>query len=55
MPETQAENFRRKAAECLRKAEQAAGSVDKQTWLKLADDWGKLARGEDLNQEWQSI
>jgi len=27
--------------------------VDKDAWLKLADDWDKLARGMDLNEEWQ--
>jgi hypothetical protein len=55
MPETQAVKFRRKAAECDRKAQEAAGSADRQAWLKLAEDWARLARGEDLNQEWLRI
>jgi hypothetical protein len=55
MLETQAMKFRRKAAECGRKAQEAAASGDKVAWLKLAEDWRKLARGEDLNQEWQRI
>ena len=35
MPETQAVKFRRKAAECDRKAQEAAGSADRQAWLNL--------------------
>jgi hypothetical protein len=47
------EEFRRKASECRRKAAGAAGSVDKDAWLKLAEDWDKLPRAEDLKREWQ--
>jgi hypothetical protein len=46
--ESLAEKYRREAAECRDKAERADNQVDKQSWLKLADDWGRLARGEDL-------
>jgi hypothetical protein len=35
------------ASDCRQKAEEAASSVDKEAWLKLADDWVKLARGEE--------
>jgi hypothetical protein len=26
--------------------------MDMDAWLKLAEDWDKLARGKDLRQEW---
>ena len=55
MPKTHAEKFRQNAVECHRKAEEAASAADKQAWLKLAEDWGALARGEGLNQEWQGM
>jgi hypothetical protein len=54
MHKIRAENFNGEAAECRRKAEEAA-SADKQAWLALAEDWSKLARGEDLIREWQRI
>jgi hypothetical protein len=54
MQKIRAENFHREAAECHRRAEEAGGE-DKQAWLALAEDWSKLARGEDLNREWQRL
>jgi hypothetical protein len=47
------EEFRRKAAECRRKAAEAGG-MDQDAWLRLAEDWDKLARGEDLKREWDA-
>jgi hypothetical protein len=47
MQENRAEKFRQQATECRRRAEQTAASVDKQTWLMLAEDWCKLAQAED--------
>ncbi len=35
------------ASHCRQKAEKTTSSVDKEAWLKLAEDWGKLARGEE--------
>jgi hypothetical protein len=55
MLETHAEKFRREAAECRHKAEEAICPVDRQAWLKLAKGWSRLARGEDLNQECQQL
>jgi hypothetical protein len=52
MHKIRAENFNREAAECRRRAEEAA-SADKQAWLALAEDWSKPARGQDLIREWQ--
>jgi hypothetical protein len=55
MPEILAERYRREAAACRLKAEETANSVDKEAWLKLGDDWDELARGADLNKEWQMM
>jgi len=54
MHEIHAETFRREAAECGQKAEEVA-RWGKRAWLKLAEDWDKLARGEDLYQESQRL
>lgn len=52
MQEIVAEEFRREAAECRLKAEEAANS-DKQAWLKLAGHGDDLTRGADLYQEYR--
>jgi len=36
------EEYRWKASECRRKAEEARHLVDKHAWLELAADWSKL-------------
>ena len=43
MAQTDAERFRLEAKECRRLAENARTEVDKEAWLRLADDWIKLA------------
>jgi hypothetical protein len=48
MPDIQTNKFRREAEECGRNAKQAMNPKDRDAWLRLADDWMKLARGEDL-------
>jgi len=53
MPEISAERYRREATACRLKAAETAIWVDKDAWLKLADDWDKLAQGMDLNEEWK--
>ena len=55
MQKIRAEKFRQQARECRRRAEQTAVSEDKKAWLALAEDWSRLARGEDLNREWQRM
>jgi hypothetical protein len=55
VPEIPAERYRREAAACRLKANETANSVDKAAWLKLGDDWDKLAHGADLNEEWQTM
>jgi hypothetical protein len=41
--ETDADRFRRKAADCREMAEEAVSAHDRETWLKLAVEWLKLA------------
>jgi hypothetical protein len=41
----QKNKFRREAEECRRSAKRP---IDRKAWLRLAVDWMKLARGEDL-------
>jgi hypothetical protein len=48
MPDIETDKFRREAKECRRNAEQARGPIDREAWLRLAEDWMKLARGEDM-------
>ena len=44
MPETYANRFLALAEECLEEAERARSPVDKEAWLKLAEEWMQLAR-----------
>ena len=37
------ERFRSEAKECRRLAERATCPIDKEAWLRLAEDWTKLA------------
>jgi hypothetical protein len=55
LKEHHAEKFRREAAECRRKALDATPSADRQAWLRLAEDWSKLAQGMELSREWQMV
>jgi len=50
MPDIEPDKFRREAKECWQNAEQARNPTDKEAWLRLAEDWMKLARGEDLKR-----
>ncbi|MEK9285264.1 hypothetical protein MTR72_37620 [Bradyrhizobium sp. ISRA442] len=43
MPKTDAERFRKEAEECRQMAARAINPADRDGWLKLADDWIKLA------------
>ena len=43
MAENDAERFRGEAKECRRLAERATSPIDKEAWLRLAEDWFKLA------------
>jgi hypothetical protein len=45
--------FRQKAEECRQQAEKSLSSFDKESWLRLADDWIKMAQeiGRRLRRE----
>jgi hypothetical protein len=47
MPDIEGDKFRREAEECRQNTEQATNPIDREAWLRLAEDWMKLARGED--------
>jgi hypothetical protein len=44
MAESEADRCRKKAEECRRLAEKAVSALDKETWLRVADEWLKLAQ-----------
>ena len=44
MTETEAMRFRKEAKECLREAERAVSPLDRESWLRMAKRWSKLAR-----------
>jgi hypothetical protein len=43
---SRAEQFRERVIECREHAEQSTDSVDKNYWLMLAEQWGKMAQEE---------
>jgi len=44
MPESDLDRFLNEAEECLRQSRMAVNKFDKGAWLKLAEEWMKLAR-----------
>ncbi|UPJ84459.1 hypothetical protein IVB16_21560 [Bradyrhizobium sp. 183] len=44
MTEIDANKFRKEAEECREQAAKAISADDKETWLRLAGDWMKLAQ-----------
>jgi hypothetical protein len=44
-----AEHYRQMAKDCRGHAERATNDLDRQAWLRLADDWEKLALGQKIN------
>ena len=47
MTDTNAERYRKQAEECRKLAEMSANQVDEKSWLRLADDWIKLAEADE--------
>jgi hypothetical protein len=43
MPNHDAERFRKQAQDCVEQAERAISPIDKETWLRVAEEWLKLA------------
>jgi hypothetical protein len=50
MSESDADRFRRQAAECVQEAEKSISPLDKETWLRVAAEWMKLAQSIDDRQ-----
>jgi hypothetical protein len=50
MKETEAEEFRKQAEECRQLAEQTVSPLDKEEWLRLADERIRLAREAEARQ-----
>jgi hypothetical protein len=42
-----ADDFRRQAEECRQMAARAISPIDKASWLRLAEDWLRLAQTAD--------
>jgi hypothetical protein len=47
MSESDADRFRKQAEECREKAAKAVSPLDKEAWLRVAEDWIKLAQSID--------
>jgi hypothetical protein len=47
MSDGDADRFRRQAAECVEQAERSISPLDKETWLRVAAEWIKLAQSAD--------
>jgi hypothetical protein len=45
-----ADEFRKNADECGRRAAKSIGPLDKERWLKLAEHWQLMAQQEDARQ-----
>lgn len=50
MRELDADRFRREADECRQLAEKSVSALDKEAWLRLANEWLKLAEGATSRQ-----
>ena len=51
MTSTKAEDYRRYAEDALKKAEAAENNWVMQNWLKIAEDWMKLAKSIEAEEE----
>ena len=47
MTKTDADSFRKEAEECREQAAKAISQLDKDTWLRLAAEWIKLAQAAE--------
>ena len=49
MPEADARGFRKQAEECRQQAAKAISPLDKEVWLRVAEEWIKLAQSTEKN------
>jgi hypothetical protein len=47
MSDDDADRFRRQAQECVQQAERSISPLDKETWLRVAAEWMRLAQSVD--------
>lgn len=47
MPSEDADRFRKQAEECREQAAKAFSPLDKEAWLRVAEEWLKLALSAD--------
>jgi hypothetical protein len=50
-----ANKYRCEAEDCRRNSESAVRPIDREAWLRLAADYGKLAEGAELTQRLKDI
>jgi hypothetical protein len=50
MPAIELDKFRSEAEECRHQAGQAKNRSETEEWLRLAEYWMELARGEDVKR-----
>jgi hypothetical protein len=51
MPDDDAVRFRKQAEECREQGAKAASPLDKEQWLRIAEEWLKLASSVDGRRE----
>jgi hypothetical protein len=51
MHEDDADRFRKQVEECRQQAEKAISQLDKETWLRVAAEWLKLAMSAERHRE----
>jgi len=47
MPNNDPARFRQQAKECVEQAERSISHLDKETWLRVAAEWLKLAQSSE--------
>ena len=57
MAESNVERFRSEAKQCRQLAERATNAIDMEAWLRLAEDWIKLAEETEKKRSalWQQM
>jgi hypothetical protein len=51
MSEDEAARFRKQADECREQAAKAVSPLDKESWLRVAEEWIKLAMSVEKRRE----
>ena len=51
MSEIDAARFRKQAEECREQAAKAVSPLDKEAWLRVAEEWLKLALSKEKRRE----